>query len=482
MKHEDCVILKQKISQLLDAYQMREAKKLLLTLQPTDVFPDLRNEFAQFARRLGLFKYAVKVLWSSIYQEKKYNDSDILEFAASIRGLGLVNQSLNLLSRVSDQPNKFLYCAYGLINKWDYKNAAIFLEKYIAQPNISEKQIIVAKLNLASCYVATLEFENALEIVAKIENLAREKYIQLYLNSQEIKGQIYIQQKRFSEAHQVLNYAREKSENEIGNTSLFIKKWHILLDCYEGKLAFSDDKIFEFKKTIRTQKHWETLRDFDLHVGLAFKNNSLVNHVYFGSPHEAYKERIKKLSLLTFYPNYIWINQVGTNNQAYGFDSFEKIKSYPEGMLLHRLLLVLLSDFYRPWGVGRIFDSLFPQSIYDPFSSPKKIYRLIEKLKNVILEDNIPLELKATKQGYRLRPQGKCYVKIKDKMIFSSREDYFIYKWKSVIGERSLLRTDIQSYFNLQQGQAVLLINKMISEGFIKAVGKGRATKYKLVS
>lgn len=479
MKQWDCLNLKQELNKLLDAFKISEAKRLLISIPPSDIPKDLRFEFAQIARRLGMNKFAVKVLWPNIYEEKRPLDRDVLEFASTIRGLGLVNQSLKLLGQLPEQPLKSLYKAYGYISRWEYETAISHLQKYLNYPNLSEKQIVLAKLNLASAYVSTLKFDLALNSINEIEDICRSSYVHLYLNCQELKGQIYLHIKDFAKAHEVLNYAKEKSQSETGNTSLFIRKWHLLADCYEGKCAIDGDQVVEFKNTIRQAKHWETLRDFDLNLAFAFKNYSLLNQVYFGTPYGDYKEKIKLMSNHPMPNQLLVLDKRNKDQLVKNFDPrFFSSVALPEGKLLHRLMMLLLSDFYRPWSVGRIFDSLCPDQIYDPFSSPKKIYRLVEKLKSALELEKIPLHLKSTKQGYRLRPGYESCVVISDKMIFSTREEYFLNKLKTVGNVFS--RLDLQEVLNLTDAQAQSLIKTWIDKKELTTLGVGKSIKYKL--
>ena len=72
----------------------------------------------------------------------------------------------------------------------------------------------------------------------------------------------------------------------------------------------------------------------------------------------------------------------------------------------------------------RIFNSLFPEEIFDPVSSHKKVYRSLEQLKENLDKNELPLELHSTSKGYRLRVKEKGACIVHPRMVFAHREEF----------------------------------------------------------
>ena len=88
MNRTDFINLKQKIDDLIVAYNVSRACSLLKRLKVADIPREVRKDFAQLSRRAGLFSLAVKILRPLIFENPSNDPFDQLEYAASIRKLG----------------------------------------------------------------------------------------------------------------------------------------------------------------------------------------------------------------------------------------------------------------------------------------------------------------------------------------------------------------------------------------------------------
>lgn len=426
MPKVDFLKLKQDLTLQIANYQLSAVASTIRNLSFKDIPSDLVGEFARLARQAHLYKEALEILHDHIHGARKPSAPLLLEYASSLRRLGMINQCLQLLKRF-EHPEKYLHEAYCHIHRWDYQKASVCLTHFLNQKSASERETLVAQLNLISCQIFTKEYDKATQLISAISPLCETKYFQFFLNLLEMKGQIHIHKQETALALEVLNKAASLSSQENGHTSLFIEKWKLVAEIQGGE--FNPDSISTLKKKIRSQGHWESLRDLDYHLAVATKNQNLTNVVFFGSPHTDFKKRISESTPLS--QSYLFMPHKNEKVTAIldPFDTQMPLAAF--GLIQHRLLLILISDIYRPQTVYSLFDALFPEDIYDPASSPKRVYALIQKLQKSLKEICWPFELQATTKGYRFRAKPGGAIILYDNMVFTDSEEILHYSLKN---------------------------------------------------
>jgi hypothetical protein len=281
-----------------------------------------------------------------------------------------------------------------------------------------------------------------------------------------MRGQICIRNNRLMEAAAILARAHDIAKKETGTTSLFIEKWKLIAELPLPTQQPKEPLIATFKKTIRLQGHWETLRDFDYHVALMQKNGELLNYVYFGTPFLSFKQRISKNHPGQLRGHLLWGESKSGQPVSHTLDPLDcSMDIVPFGLIQHRLLLVLLSDFYRPWTLHRIFDSLFPTEIYDADSSPKRIYGLIKKLQDSIKSLALPFELQSTIHGYRFRNKPGGAMIIYNDMSMDSHEKILYASLQEKYGMAEFTPQELAKTLSISSHKAYRWVNDLEAQG-----------------
>lgn len=460
---------------LVDAFQLDQPRKGLKALSPAEIPKDLRNDFAKIARRCHMYNEAIRILQANVYGAQNSTQDDIFEYASSIRKIGLVRQSKKLLERAGFGKEQELYKAYADIHEWDYSSAREHLKKYISEFSLTEREHIVAYLNLSSCSLFLGLFDEASKELGQLSQINSKDYLQFFLNYKELLGQFHLLQGDFKTAHSIFTEALSLTGDQKGNTSLFIKKWQLITDAAAGEE--DADQINSLKREIRKSLHWESLRDFDYHIARFQKNTELLKHVYFSTPYKGYRERM--CSQTGFHFNTITHFTISRGEGTHRFDPLNTFyEELPPGMLQHRLLLLLLSDAYRPWSIPRIFDYLFCDEIYNPVSSPKKIYALTAKLQKFLDAHATGLKLESTIYGYRLRLQENSSVTVYPQMIFDNRPSVVTHMLKNVIGTRSFSVAELETVVPLSKHKIYRFINEIKEDHVIEKITG--SSKYRL--
>ncbi|MCB0377264.1 MAG: hypothetical protein KDD33_02110 [Bdellovibrionales bacterium] len=473
--------LRQDIDKLIVSFEVKKAQSLLKAMDIKSIPKKMRADFAALARRAGSYRLALRILNSNVYGADEASAEDTIEYASSLRRLGLINQALNLLKRVEHYPTSFLHQAFCHMHLWDYKSSQDCFIEFLSRDETKPYDQLIAKVNLISCFVENSEYQKAELLLQKVKMECIETSPHLLLNCLETEGQMLIRQGKMSQAIEVLQNAYDACHGEDVETTLFIEKWLLVAKCASGHIEEIDPRIGEFKKRIRSFGHWETLRDFEWQIAKIFNNRSLLNYVYFGTPFASFRSYIlNHLGVERLPGSFIWMDGRSQDSIDINID-LHKVEDVPLpfGMGVHRLWMLLASDFYRPWSIGRIFNSLFPDELYDPSTSPKKVYRLIEKLQEAIEKNDIKIEMRTTPHGYRLRPKPGCIFYVHETMEFASQEHFLLYLLKKNGFSNQISVKELQEVIPLSQHQWYRALKKMEEADLIK---KDEHSHYSLAS
>lgn len=476
MENKNFLELKQTIDQLVSGYQLKQARELLKKLPVEAVPKKLRADFASLARRAGLNKLSIKILHHNIFGTSHPDPKDVVEYSSGLRKLGLMNQALTLLSQIPKFHESHLHKAFCHISCWDYKNAHDDLFRFVNYKDVEPGKKLVGDLNLVSCLIELNRLDEASTLLDSVTARAQEKSRHLYLNCLEFRGQIHIQAGHFEKAKEVLGQAAALSQSEEGTTNLFIEKWHLISRCRDNELTGKSSEIQAFRSKIRRQGHWETLRDFDWQIAKITKDPNAVNYIYYGTPFMNFRNYINTTFPATnFAQSWLWKDTNTSGEVTTTFDIFDYSSvPMPYGMGLHRLCLLLASDLYRPWSVERLFNVLFASEHYNPFSSHKKVYRLLDKLGKALESNDIPLLLQSTDYGYRIRLKPNSALRIYPQMQFDSQESLLKYRLQ-YLGLESFTIKDVMNKIPLSQHQWYRALKKMENAGLVSSDTGDRA-------
>ncbi len=469
------LILVQELESAVDGFQLDIPRKTIKALDVESLPKDVRRHYARIARRCHMYNEAIHILQGNVYGTTSPSQEDLLEYASSIRKIGLVRQSKLLLERSGQGKDQSLYLAYAEVHEWNYAAARQHLLAHIHNFSLNERESIVAHLNLASCSLFLGLFDEASREIGYLSKMDAKNYFQFFLNYRELLGQFHLLQGDFKKAETIFDEALKLSGDQQSNTSLFIKKWQLVTEAADGE--FNMDAISSLKREIRKSLHWETLRDFDYHIARFQKNTELLKQVYFSTPYEGYRQRMRLQTGLEF--ESMGTYQLARGESTSNIDPLQMFsEKLPSGMLLHRLFLLFLADGYRPWSIPRIFDYLFCGEVYNPISSPKKIYALTAKLQKFIEESDMGLRLESTIYGYRLRLKEATSVTIYPQMIFESRQEVLAHIIKYAIGDRPFSVADLENVVPLSKHKIYRLFKDIKDEDIVEKI-EGSA-KYRL--
>lgn len=408
--------LYQELENLVVAGHHAECRQVLDASQPRKVPRSWAAKFGAIAFRVHHPAYSLKVLHRFIYPENSFDEPATVHekvvYVSALYTFGAIDESHKILDSVTsdEAPEVWFHKAGAHFCSWNYEAGIPYFKKYIQSPKVDAYKRLVGKVNLASAFIFTCDWNAASELLedAKAECQSQD-YRLLLGNCYELLAQVEFFQGRYEAALGLLQNATQYLKGQGGFYELYVEKWTLITRCMKsgdpGDLASLNtlrEKAFDLG-------HWNTVRECDLFEGLVTKDADLIRKVIMGTPYEAYRRRVRKL----FDTNLIAKGQFelfltnGASREAQTpvFDPNKKGDA-PEALYEKPLLLALYNalteDFYQPANLGALFQKIYPEEKFNPYSSPNRVLGLLKRLNKWFQENRHPIQVSIKKSEYRL--------------------------------------------------------------------------------
>ncbi|MGE4132285.1 MAG: tetratricopeptide repeat protein [Bdellovibrionales bacterium] len=417
-----------------------------------------------------------------IHEESGPSKQDLIEYASCLRRVGLIEESLRILDRCGEDPAALLQKAFCFVHIWEYPNAAGILLRLISQ-NPGEREARVARVNLVASLIFLGELDAAEQWLGPLEAECEHTSPLLHVNCREFRAQIAFLRGDLKAADHLLEEMEKRTANQVGSSRFSIEKWRHVVnlskDCSDTNLK----ALNEYRNRARAEGHWESLRSLDWELAKATGDKEMAIQVYFGTPFAGLRRQILSSEFGSIIPDHFvrvdsrWkgekhriVNVMTGENMPFKF-----------GSLQYRAMMLLLSDHYQPWTVYRSFDGLFGDEAFNPFSSPKRVYQLLERIRIEVKKQRIPLELRTSGRGFRLRPIHDGVAIVLDEMRFGSVEDIILKVINRRFPDREFTLGDVTAVVPLSVHQSSRALRKLVGKSAIERLdGTGKAHKYKL--
>lgn len=491
--------IKIEVEALIRAGQRDQARELLLKLKGK-IIPRARAcEMADLARRSGLLQLAMQIMMPIVRPKVPLSpppsDQEISSYAIILLGFGASLEALELLENGSPQNAEVLLAkAFSYMNRWDYECASVHLREYLQIGSMSQYQQMIARVNLAACLAAMSRIHEAQVL---IDLILRETFDQqwnlLHKNALEIGAQMAIQSRNWSLTETMLLRASEKSEVAFNTDDVFIKKWKAIFQIEkEGPNPILLEEFSQIQAEAHRNGHWETIRDCDYYKALSLKDEKLFLKVYFGTPFRSYRQRIAKRAEGWIDIPLSYIRQMSSEDSLRVFDlnsgeeNLGSAKLKP-GKSLFNALSTLVADAYRPFMIGSLHAAVFPGEHFNPQSSPRRISFLLHRLRDWFQENQIPLQIEFSKEGYRLKSDGSYAFQLVTQSQMPMDQEpahYLVMLQKLKQGWQNIHFTaiDVASKLGISERSARYFIRWALEKNKVERLGAGRSTQYKLVA
>lgn len=485
----------QAIEASIVAGQHEKGLQLLKLIQPKTLPFAWSTKFAELANRFHQPLFALKALHRFINPEKPFHqkaaDKQKMIYGYSLCLLGATGEALDLLNSVQSvvSPEVNFTKALTYFRQWNYVQSIPLLRQYIADPNLDDYRRVIGEVNLAAALIAMSDWDQALPLLHQIQSICRDRNYELLLgNCFELEAQVLFFQKKYDLALERLAIARTLLENQKGLYLLFVDKWIHVCHLFKNPTAENLLNLQQVRSQAVLLEEREIIRECELFEAIAMQNELLLKKVIMGTPSEHYRQRARQL----YGRNFNALGQFGwdLNGQA-GDDSstiilnpYEK-KSDSTALYERPQLLALLEaltlDFYRPCHLGGLFKSIYPDELFNPYTSPARVLRLLKRLDQWFTANKYPLRIDFKKSEFSIQATGAVRVIIHRGQKLSAAGARWT-ELKSAFKNRTFTTAKVSSVMGLSATSAQRLVKQALAEGKIQAFGHGRSTTYKFSS
>ncbi|MGE4131044.1 MAG: hypothetical protein AB7F86_05365 [Bdellovibrionales bacterium] len=460
---------------LLREGQGDHLRQKLTKIRLSTVPRPLLAEFARLFRRSNLWEQSLNVLKPIVYPKVKGGDSatpsERVEYVMALRRAGAFQEGFRILKHASLKENVRADLARAQLHmvQWDYEWALPLLTSVITRLDPTDYETQVARVNRLACmsFVGDAHFGNE---YADLQRLLRESSSFLLLaNVEEIAAHRLISDGDFDDAFARLKSAARLIQDDGGPYIGLIEKWMNIGKAVKKK---SVKDLLDYRAFALKRADWETLRHLDFFVTRLQPDSIWADRVYYGTPYASFRA---KLEGLRSFSDTGWICHSETSSLE--FDPW--FPGRDEGEYLHRLLVLLLNDWYRPLSMGGLFDGLYPGEHFDLGHSALRIRQHLLRLKKWLGKYQVPLRLFQAQGQYGLRTLVKAKIVCRKRSLSMDKSGFFFGRYVGQVKEDQD-SADWQKLLGLTNRQTLYLLNQGISDGWISKVQNGRYANYRL--
>ena len=404
------------IEKLIKTAHGSEAQKALLKLRKREKIDGHERTYAALARRAYVPELGLRALHPIICEEgrrrRDASPTDLVEYAACLVRAGAVEEAESYLQRpeMNSNPNAFFWRGAIKLKKWEYEPAAQHFNTYLSFTEITKYEALAGKLNLAFIYIHLKSFSRAKSLLLEVlAESSPEKEKLTYSAALRSLGNLELAQNNFDPAIDYFTDSLKKLSDSASLDLYFCDKWltisRFLKDSTNAALQKDLDRV---RSEGVAHNHWESVRDIDLHRAVALRDEKLIYYLYYGTPYESFRKRlVESYGPLNLDQDFIWkLGAPGKKTITFSLTSYTHIDD-PElrlkiGQTIHRLLLTLMSDFYRPFSRLELFERIFPGERYAPKVSELRVHQLLFRVREWLVANKIPLSIEGDRNEYRL--------------------------------------------------------------------------------
>ncbi|MGE0633372.1 MAG: tetratricopeptide repeat protein [Pseudobdellovibrionaceae bacterium] len=457
------------------------AKSQLKGLNTNHVPPAQRLPLARLCRRTGLYSVGLKLLTKSVLLHEDATPHEMAEYAVLLLRSGAVSEAIARLKMVDarEVPQAFLYRSFGHFLIWEFAAAAKELEQYLRTP-LSPIDRLIGSVNLAMAMVELRRSKEASERLAEAIELAKAlSHIQLESTCRSLWAQLHMQNGDFANAKIELQTARSLTSQTFTNDNFLTTKCEMLIDGLESKQVAP---LIRLKEYAIKNKFWEASREAEMYALKLKFDPDLYLQLVCGTPFAGFRNLVRE--------------ELGPHSHSLDYTFGDKTVSplnlhtgtldgkqlLNPGKLTHRMLEVLLRDFYQPPRVTALFSELFPGEYFNITSSPLRVRQALKRTRTWLRANQIPVSIEESRGFYFLKILGPFAFQIPIDRRPVEPLIQQIDTLSNSFGEGQIfLAKEAQSVLNVPKWQVIRILRAGIEKGKIERIGESqRTTKYKI--
>jgi tetratricopeptide (TPR) repeat protein len=405
---------------------------------------------------------------------------EIVEYACLLEKVGVRREALRKIAVIDAAiVPEVLYCrAATLVGQWEYADALpLFLQYAAVAPTPYLR--LVAHVNAAASLVALDRRDEAVDFIGAVQADARALGAnRLLANTYELRSQLWIRARQLKEANADLDSAAQILRETASLDSLFVKKWRSIVDALAKREL---EPLLAFRADAERMRDWESVRDADFYANVIQFDKRRHEKLFFGTPFLVFRDRIRAEIGEPITDGFILLGPptapcldlelghlVGADGSTAG------------GRNSHALLIALFRDFYRPCGIGNLFEEVFPDEHFDMDSSPDRMRQAIARARSWLRENDIALSIEENRRQYRASRSEGLSIRVPCELKVPDPTAERIARLQEKIGTMPFAYRQVRDIVDLPATSFHRFIAEALERGLVQKSGRGRATCYKI--
>lgn len=442
---------------------------------------------AELARRAGIPVLGLRLLNPFVRSDRKRmvrcTAEESLQYAACLTRVGAVMEATTILKALDGEahPSVFLYLGFAFLSEWNYEEAIPLFLKYIRHPRVNAYSRMVGKINLAESYVSEGDYLKAEPLLRDLLFESSAQKLHLVLGKAlELSAQNFIMQGKLGRAREFLKKSIEFLRSSGGRDEFNVRKWWAI---WEFQMERGSESSLKSLRTIRREalqrEHWESVRACDRSEAVVRKDQELFLHVYFGTPYESFRRQFLHdfKTAVSLPDSFLW-NLKGKAHANAVIDLTQYAPgALKPGQLLHRLLTLLSSDFYRPFTLAEIHSALHPKEYFNPTTAAHRVHQAIKRLRGWAKDSHVPLRIDEHRGSYRLNTADPCAIRV-NRISTPNPSSVFLVTLKKAWGARVFSTAQAAEELRLSYSSAQRCLTDAVKRGELVKAGGGSSTRY----
>ena len=484
------------IDRLIQEGRGKEAQTKLSHISPARLLPRERPAFARLAWRSGLPELGIRALAPVVKVSRATRQlvapEELAEYAHCLIRIGAEVEGEMILQGLDQKacPRVLLYLASAHISRWDYRDALPLLKRYVQAPGLGEYQRLVAKCNVVGAYVHLREHGKVTVALRELlYETSLKKHRLLYAGCLELAAQNFILLRQWKDVERYLSIATELTKGAGSIDSFFVEKWWALFEVAKSAASpASLRRLAMVRGTARRLGHWETLRQCDAFEAVLSKNEDLLVRVWCGTPHGAFRDALRAWHgrTIDLPTDYLW-DVDGVTGKADVLDVVTPEKKWEErglksGFELHRMLVALTLDFYRPLRMAFLHRTINPDEFYNPETTPHRMHMLITRLRGWLKKNRLPISVEHVSDGaYRIAAKAPCRLAVPCDRKGGDKQGKRLERLRAGFSGGFFSVSEASRQCGVPYRTLFRLLEDARLIGKVARVGNGRATRYRFV-
>ncbi len=446
----------------------------------------LRYKVASLYRRIGEFEKGLKVLTPNVLNEssqfiKGARANDLAEYAILLQKIGMYDAAIEILQKLSNQTTtkKDLYLAFCFVGKLDHQGAEPYLESYLSNQDLTPYDKLIGEVNLLSVYIELEKFEIAETLAERLISYCVDQGHDRFLaNCYELKAKLFLGSGQLQQAKELY----QESFARLSGDSNRYRKWAEQgMAIIEARTTGSLKPLFDFKEKAEKNVEFEAIREIDYWIIKQDFDSNIFCKLFFGTNHSSFKKKLKREFEDQIHPPQSWTWNAGEGELNLAHGSFNGRCFLKPGQKPHQLLSALFSDLYSPVSVSTLHRMIFKDEYFNIFYSTNKIKQLLHRLKSILSEHKIPLEICLWQGRVQVKLKTPLGIVYSEKNTLVQRHDFFFNSLRSNFSENEFSSSEAQVVFKLSKAQTKRVILSLIESNKIVKLRDGRKITYRVL-